>query len=195
MNCGDLLIGMGRNSTTLCWKRAIPQLVDTLTHDWDPAKYGYGHGSAGADARCFENSPEEHGRYRAMYLQFMEQCLTEDDGNKGYFSESTLNSILSHGSAKITRIAADDLVYPVKIVNKTFDEVAGLVPESHQTPSTAIPRIKNGNEMSINSDSSSGELKDDNYLYEDACALVNEELNQRQMRWLKDGSKALCWIF
>lgn len=172
-----------------------------MTRDWDPAKYGYGHGRARADAGCLENSPEELARYRAMYLQFMEQCLTKDNGSRGYFSESTLNSILSHGSAKITRrsivienlqIAADDPVCTFEIVNKIFDEVAGRVHESHQTPSQGDPRVEHGNQMSINSDSSSGELKDDFYLYEVACAVANEELDQRRMRWLKNGFKALC---
>lgn len=74
-----------------------------LTRDWDPTMYGYGAEIAGADAGYIENSPEELARYRAMYLQFMEQCLSKDGGSKGYFSEGTINSILSHGSAKITR--------------------------------------------------------------------------------------------
>lgn len=167
-----------------------------LTRDWDPAKYDYER--AGADAECLENSPEELARYRAMYLQFMEQCLTKDVGSEGYFSESTLHSILSHGSAKITRgsivienlhIAADDPVCTVEIVNKIFDEVAGLVRGFHQTPSQGDPRVKYGDE---NSDSSSGEFKDDFYLYEVACAVADEDLDQRRMRWLKNGFKALC---
>lgn len=74
-----------------------------LTRDWDPAKYGHGLERAGADAGYLENSPEELARYRAMYLQFMEQCLTKDSGSKGYFSECTINSMLSHGSANIIR--------------------------------------------------------------------------------------------
>lgn len=74
-----------------------------LTLDWDPAKYGHGLERAGADAGYFENLPEELARYQAMYLQFMEQCLTKDGGSKGYFSQCTINSMLSHGSANITR--------------------------------------------------------------------------------------------
>lgn len=118
---------------------------------------------------CLENSPEELARYRAMYLQFMEQCLTKDGGSKGYFSECTIDSILFDGSDSITRrstvvenlqIAADDPVCTFEIINKIFDEVAKRVHESHQTPSQGDPRVE-----SINSHSSSGELKDDFYLY------------------------------
>lgn len=167
-----------------------------LTRDWDPAKYGYGYGRAGADAEYLENSPEELARYRAMYLQFMEQCLTKDGGSKGSFSECTINSILSDGSAKITRrsivvenlqIAADDPVCTFEIVNKIFDEVAKRVHESHQISSQGDPRVE-----STNSHSSSGKLKDDFHLYEVACALAKGELDQRRMRWLKNGFKALC---
>ncbi len=172
-----------------------------LTRDWDPARYGYGHGRAGADAGCLENSPEELARYRAMYLQIMEQCLTMDDGRKGYFAESTPNSILSYGAVQITgrsivienlQIAADDPVCTVEIVNKIFDEVAGLVHELHPTPSQGDPQVDSGDGMSINSDSSSGEFKDDFHLYEVACAFANGELDQRRMRWLENGFKALC---
>ncbi|MCJ1260926.1 hypothetical protein MMC22_000790 [Lobaria immixta] len=172
-----------------------------LTRDWDPAKYGYGDGRTGADAGCLENSPEELARYRAMYLQFMEQCLTKDEESKGFFSKSTLNSISSHGSAKITRrsivienlqIAADDPVCTIEIVNKIFDEVARLFHEPHQIPSQGDPQVEHGDEISINSDNSTGELKDDFYLYEVACAVADEELDQRRMRWLRNGFKALC---
>lgn len=172
-----------------------------LTRDWDPAKYGYGDGRAEDDADCLENSPEELARYRAMYLQFMEQCLTKDDVSKSNFSESTLNGILSHGCAQTTRrslvienlqIAADDPVCTVGIVNKIFDEVARLVHKSHQTPSQGDPKVEHGEEMSINSDSSSDKFEDDFYFYEVACAVADEELDQRRMRWLKDGFKALC---
>ncbi|MCJ1347383.1 hypothetical protein MMC31_005608 [Peltigera leucophlebia] len=158
--------------------------------------YGYDAEIAGADARYIENSPEELARYRAMYLQFKEQCLSKDGGSKGYFSECTINSILSHVSAKITRrsilienlqIAADDPVCTIGIVKKIFDEVDKRVHESHHTPSQGDPRVE-----SINSHSSSGKLKDGFYLYKVACALAKGELDQRRMSWLKNGFKALC---
>lgn len=167
-----------------------------MTRDWDPAKYGYCYGREGADAEYLENSPEELSRYRAMYLQFMEQCLTKDGGSKGSFSECTINSILFDGSAKITRssivvenlqIAADDPVCTFEIVNKIFDEVAKRVHESHQISSQGDPRVE-----SANSHSSSGKLKDDFHLYEVACALAKGELDQRRMSLLKNGFKALC---
>ncbi|KAL9131999.1 MAG: hypothetical protein Q9217_000209 [Psora testacea] len=171
-----------------------------LTRDWDPVKYGYGHGTE-ADAGCIENSLDELARYRAMYLQFMEQCVAKDDGSNSDFSESTSNNILSHSSAKITRrsiiienlqIAADDPVCTVEIVNKIFNEVARLVHEFHQTSSEGDPQVEHSDEMRIKSDSSSGEFKDDFYLYEVACAVADEELDQRRMRWLENGFKALC---
>lgn len=165
-----------------------------LTRDWDPAKYGHGHERAGADAGCRENSPEELARYRAMYLQFMGQ---------GCFLESTQNSILSRGSAKITRrsivieslqIAADDPVCTIEIVNKIFDEIARVPRESHQTPSQGDSQAERGDEMSINidSDSSDGEFEDDFYLYEVACAVADEELDERRMKRLKYGLLSLC---
>lgn len=174
-----------------------------LTRDWDPAKYAYRDGRAEDDAQCHENSPEELARYRAMYAEFMEQCLTKDDVSKSNCSEGTLNGILSHGCAQTTRrslvienlqIAADDPISTVGIMSKIFDEVARLVHKSHQTPSQSDPKVAHGDETSIDSDSdsSSDKFEDDFYFYEVACALANDELDQRRMTWLKDGFNALC---
>lgn len=77
-------------------------------------------------------------------------------------------------------------------MNKIFDEVARLFHEPHQIPSQGDPQVEHGDEISINSDNSTGELKDDFYLYEVACAVADEELDQRRMRWLRNGFKALC---
>lgn len=161
-----------------------------LTRDWDPAMYGYWRGRVGDDG-CPENSPEELARYRAMYLQFMEQCLSKNDESKSHFSRSTLN----HDFAKITRrsivienlqIAADDPACTGEIVNKIFDEIAD------QTSPQGDPQVEDSDEMNINIDSSSDKFKDDFYLYEVACAVAVEELDQRRMRRLKNGFKALC---
>ena len=170
-----------------------------LTRDWDPAKYGYGHEGEGADTGCSENSPEELALYRAMYLQFMERCLTNGDRSKSGVVENPSNNISLDGSAKLTRnsiifenlkIAADDPVCTHEIVNKIFDEIAELVREAHETAFQADQKDAHGNEMWVNSDDSN--IKDNFYLYEVACDLIDENLDQRRLRWLKGGFEDLC---
>lgn len=177
-----------------------------LTRDWDPVKYDYGHGGAEAEDGCLENSPEELARYRAMYLQYMRQCLTKNGGSKGYFSEYNMDNISLNRSAQITRrsivienlqIAADNPVCTFGIVAKIFDEVALRACKSHQSPfQEGDPRVdesinSHSSLSSHSSNSSNSKLKDDFHLYEVACALATGNLDQRRMTWLKNGFKAL----
>ena len=67
------------------WIAAVPHCIGPqslpkfLTEDFDPDNYDYDVGAGEPKAGCLANSPEELACYRAMYAQFMESYLSEND--------------------------------------------------------------------------------------------------------------------
>lgn len=170
-----------------------------LTRDWNSVKYDYDHEEEEADTDCSENSSEELALYRVMYLQFMKRCLINENRSKSDVVKNSSNNISLDDFAKLTRnfiiienlkIATDDFVCTHEIVNKIFDEIAELVREAHETVFQADQKNAHENEMWMNSDDSN--IKDNFYLYEVACDLIDQNLDQRRLRWLKKRFENLC---
>ena len=67
------------------WIAAVPHCIGPqslpkfLTEDFDPDNYDYDVGAGEPKAGCLADSPEELACYRAMYAQFMESYLSEND--------------------------------------------------------------------------------------------------------------------
>ncbi|KAL2012719.1 hypothetical protein VTN00DRAFT_244 [Thermoascus crustaceus] len=174
-----------------------------LTRDLDPVAYRYDPELEDAESNCYENSPDELRHYRTVYRELMKSSslLSRPKRDRGNPSaegndSSSINpeSLTKWTSASLVienlKIAADDPVCTLEIVEKIFEEIQCVLINKSQDKTAT----ENQDQATNDDDSTDSDSSDDSKLCEIAYGLVDGTIAESQLKEIRDAFLALCFV-